>query len=97
MRGRSRSVSPTLPPARGPLSAAVINHLAQNRGLPDPDRLLICVLETLTDDDLHLALWCCYEMHHHGFEGVDDALEWDPELLAFRHRMERAFEAALRA
>lgn len=95
--GKISRVSPTLPPARGPLSAAVINHLAQKRGLPDPDRLLACVLEPLTDDDLHLALWCCYEMHHHGFEGVDDALEWDPDLLAFRSRLERAFETALRA
>jgi hypothetical protein len=53
--------------------------------------------DPLTDDDLHLALWTCYELHHHGFAGVDDDAEWSTAVLAFRQRLEAAFEAALRA
>lgn len=53
--------------------------------------------DPLTDDDLHLALWCCYELHHHGFAGVDDDHEWSPTLLGFRSHLEQAFEAALRS
>jgi hypothetical protein len=48
------------------------------------------------DDDLQLALYCCYELHYRGLAGIDDDWEWDPELLAFRARLERVFEAAVR-
>jgi hypothetical protein len=48
-----------------------------------------------TGDDLHLALYVCYELHYRGFEGVDDAWEWEPSLLDLRRRLESAFEAAL--
>jgi hypothetical protein len=51
--------------------------------LPEPD----------TDEDLQLSLYCCYELHYRGFDGVDDAWEWDPSLLAFRAGLERRFEA----
>jgi hypothetical protein len=54
-------------------------------------------LDALVDDDLHLALWSAYELHHHGFEGLSDDLEWDGPTLAFRAELERAFETALRA
>ncbi len=50
----------------------------------------------LVDDDLHLALYVCYELHYRSFSGVDDGWEWAPSLLALRARLERAFEAALR-
>ena len=52
--------------------------------------------DPLTGDDLHLALYCLYELHYRGFDGVDPSWEWDPALLAFRARLERVFEAALR-
>ena len=52
--------------------------------------------DPLTGDDLHLALYCLYELHYRGFDGVDPAWEWDPGLLGFRARLERAFEAAIR-
>jgi hypothetical protein len=52
--------------------------------------------DPLGDDDLQLALYLCYELHYAGFDGVDDRLEWDPRLLAFRQRLEEAFEGALR-
>ena len=48
------------------------------------------------DDDLHLALYCCYELHYRGFAGVDDGCEWDPALLAVRAELERAFLRGLR-
>src|SRR5690606_27991208 len=77
-------------------SAAVIDRLADGRAMPDADALLASVTRPLVDDDLHLALWCCYELHHHGFDGVDDDLEWDLDLLRFRRALEETFEQALR-
>ena len=50
----------------------------------------------LVDDDFHLALWCCYELHYQGFAGIDDAAEWDLQVLAFRFDLEERFERALR-
>lgn len=90
-------MSPSLPAARGPLSTAVIDFLAGGRSLTDAVPLVASVGDVLTDDDLHLALWCAYELHHHGFVGVDDGLEWSPELIGFRSHVEHAFEAALRS
>lgn len=34
--------------------------------------------DALTDDDLQLALYLCYELHYRGFAGVDPAWEWSP-------------------
>jgi hypothetical protein len=85
---------PTLPTPRGPLSSQLAARLT------DGDRLDLPVIgraDPLVDDDLHLALWCCYALHYRGFEGVDDRLEWDPGILAFRATLEGAFESALRA
>jgi hypothetical protein len=50
---------------------------------------------TIAHEDLHLALYCCYELHYRGFEGVDERGEWEPSLLAFRAELERRFEADL--
>ena len=49
------------------------------------------------DEDVQLALYCLYELSYGGFAGVDEDLEWDPELLRARRRVETAFEAELRA
>jgi hypothetical protein len=51
--------------------------------------------DPLCGDDLHLALYVCYELHYRGFTGVDPSWEWEPTLLAFRRRIESAFETAL--
>jgi len=48
-------------------------------------------------DDLQLALYLCYELHYRSFDGVDDNLEWDPDLLRFRAALEQPFLAALRS
>ena len=50
---------------------------------------------SIDDEDLQLALYCCYELHYRGFEGVDDHWEWEPSLLAFRGELECRFEAEL--
>jgi hypothetical protein len=86
---------PPLPEARGPLSAALLDALRDGAGrieAPTPLRP-----DPLSDDDLHLALYCCYELHYRGFDGVDDAWEWAPALIAFRGRLEAVFEQGLHA
>jgi Iron-containing redox enzyme len=55
------------------------------------------VAEPTSDEDLHLALYLCYELHYRGLPGVDDRWEWDPSLLALRGALERRFEGQLRA
>jgi heme oxygenase-like protein len=85
--------SPSLPVARGPVSTAVLDRLS---GHPAPATPEIAVDDPLGSDDVQLALYLCYELHYRGFDGVDDALEWDPHLLAIRAALERAFEDALR-
>ena len=46
-------------------------------------------------EDLQLALYCCYELHYRGFDGVDERWEWEPSLLALRAELERRFEREL--
>ncbi|HEX5927329.1 MAG TPA: iron-containing redox enzyme family protein [Baekduia sp.] len=53
------------------------------------------IADPLSDDDLHLALYCCYELHYRGFDGVDERWEWNPVLLALRARLEEVFETGL--
>ena len=84
-----------LPTPRGPLSEAVLErvHTAPARPVPVPPA---DVADPLADDDLHLALYLCYELSYRGLPGVDDDWEWEPSLVAMRREMERAFEAGLR-
>ncbi len=84
-----------LPVARGPLSRTLLEALLEGPGAAlDAEH---DVSDPLGDDDLHLALYCCYELHYRGFDGVDERWEWDPALLAFRAALERTFEEGLRA
>jgi Iron-containing redox enzyme len=82
---------PALPQARGSASAALLAALSR---APHP-------LEPLPppadDEDLQLALYCCYELHYRGFDEVDAAWEWEPGLLAARRALEDRFERALLA
>jgi len=86
---------PALPEPRGGLSACLIEALAA------PDAQLrpppVFVGGPLDDDDLHLALYVCYELHYRSFGGVDDRWEWDPELISFRSELEAAFTEGLEA
>jgi Iron-containing redox enzyme len=51
--------------------------------------------DPLSDEDLQLALYVCYELHYRGLPGVSDDWEWEPSLLALRRRLEARFEAGL--
>jgi hypothetical protein len=90
---------PHAPVPRGPLSATVLAALRAAPGTLSCDDAqaldLSGVADVLADDDLQLALYCCYELHYRGLDGVDERWEWDPGLLALRARLEDAFEAAL--
>jgi hypothetical protein len=84
---------PTLPSARGPLSAALLDALSRA-----PHDIAIPVAapgDVLADDDFQLALYLCYELHYRGLDGVDERWEWEPSLIAFRGELEAAFEGAL--
>jgi hypothetical protein len=65
----------------------------ERRCLEEPVR----VADALEDDDLHLALYLCYELSYRGLAGVGDEMEWDPALLSLRSRLEASFEEALRS
>ncbi len=86
-------VPPPLPTARGPLTTALFAVL---RG--DDRHLLVPTAgaDPLTDDDRHLALYACYELHYRGFAGVDDRWERDPAVLRLTAALEDSFEDALR-
>jgi heme oxygenase-like protein len=85
--------APALPGARGPYSEAILELLS---GGEVEDRRPSSPEDPLGDDDLHLALYLCYELHYRGLPGVDDDREWDPGILRVRHELEALFEAGLR-
>ncbi|MGW4349913.1 iron-containing redox enzyme family protein [Streptomyces sp. NPDC004690] len=85
---------PQLPPARGPLSAAVTAHLLDTGPLPRPAD---AGAADPYGDDLQLALYLCYELHYRGWAGVAAGREWDPDLLRVRAALEDRFLTALRA
>jgi hypothetical protein len=80
------------PTSRGPITQALFDGWATGIWAePSLDGV-----DALTDDDFHLALWSCYQLHHGGFVGMADDLEWDLDTLRFRASLEAAFEQALR-
>jgi hypothetical protein len=87
---------PPLPPSRGATSAHILDalrrepHALEPFEVPEP-------ADPLSDDDLQLTLYVCYELHYRGFEGVDERWEWEPSLLALRAQLEARFERALEA
>jgi Iron-containing redox enzyme len=82
---------------RGPLSEWVISLIRGTPGQPaTPAGPLPGGADALRSDDLHLALYLCYELSYGGIDGVDDGWEWDPTLLSFRAALEAPFESALR-
>ena len=87
---------PILPAARGRLSRALLDAISEAPGAALEARPS-GVTDPLGDEDLHLALYCCYELHYRGFDAVDERWEWDPGLLAFRAALEAVFEDGLRA
>lgn len=94
-----------IPEPRGPISSALFDILV---GGPDGSdgsltglgtlaaRQLAATDDIICDDDVQLALFCLYELHYSGLEGVQDDWEWDPGLIRVRHLLEQPFEQALR-
>jgi hypothetical protein len=81
-----------LPEPRGPIGELLAEQL------PDPDGVLPpppASDDPLADHDLALALFVCHELHYGGVDGVTDAWEWDPSLVAFRSALEEAMLAQL--
>ncbi len=87
------AAEPLLPSPRGPLSAALITYLRGDAAsLPcRPVR----TSDAVADEDLQLALYCCYELHYRGFESVGSVREWDADVIRFRAGLERAFTQSL--
>ncbi len=93
--GHHRSVL-QLPESRGPVSDHLLAHLPRPvHALPAPPAPPAG--DPLADEDLHLSLYLCYELHYRGLPGVSDDWEWEPSLLALRRELEAVFEAGLRA
>ncbi|WP_367649085.1 iron-containing redox enzyme family protein [Aeromicrobium stalagmiti] len=80
------------PKGRGSLSEVVFEAM---RGAAPSWRRALHTLPD-TDEDLQITLWALYEMHYRGFEDVDEALEWQPELIELRRSLETTFEQDLR-
>lgn len=82
-----------LPEARGPVTERIFASLRQA-----PHDISWPVPFVAPDaDDLHLALYCCYELHYHGLPGVDPDWEWQTSLLSLRNELERQFLSDLQA
>ena len=93
-----------LPAPRGPLTDRLFDRLrGPVRELAVPAGAVAAELpglpgaEAAGEDELHLALYCLYELHYRGFPDVDPDWEWEPSVLALRRRLERRFESHLRA
>lgn len=94
-----------IPEPRGPISDGLLGIL---RAAPTGDRGALRDLQELIqarlprigdileDGDIQLALFCLYELHYGGLEGVDDRWEWEPGVIAVRLLLEEPFEQALR-
>jgi hypothetical protein len=82
-----------LPPARGPVSAALIRALRCAPGSAIPDA--VPADDPIDGDDSQLALYCAHELHYDGFTDVDDDWEWDPRLLQLTRRLEHRYLGAV--
>ncbi len=84
----------SLPRPRGALSDAVLAALRRPVHALAPPAVPVSA-DAVGDEDLQLALYCCYELHYRGLPGVDEAWEWEPSLLAVRRELEASFEAGV--
>ncbi|WP_320670694.1 iron-containing redox enzyme family protein [Patulibacter defluvii] len=92
---------PAIPSPRGPVSERLLAALTGPPPAPADDPLADVAppptADPFADEDQQLALYCAYELHYRGLDGVDPTWEWQPSLLALRARLEARFEAGLRA
>jgi hypothetical protein len=91
-----------LPHPRGAISARLVLHLTDHQPLDLCTAEALCRTarrspDPLGDEDVQLSLAMLHELHHRGFEDVDDGHEWDPALVAVRRGLEDVLETALRA
>ena len=94
------------PSARGPVSSKLLTVMARTPRVDTEAaaalqeaavRQLSSTADVIVDEDLQLTLFCLYELHYGGIEGVDERWEWNPGLITVRQLLEDAFEDALRA
>ncbi len=85
----------SMPQARGATSELLLEALAEPPDGSRPDVPAVTAADPLVDEDLQLALYCCYELHYGGLPGVDERWEWNPWLLEQRAALEAIFERAL--
>jgi Iron-containing redox enzyme len=89
-----------MPPSRGPLSAwlsaALLTEPAGAPRIAPPPLPAVVTGPCWHDEDLQLALWCCYELHYRGFDDVPEEWEWQPLVLGFRGELEQRWVMALR-
>ena len=76
-----------LPQPRGPVSEALFAGLRTRRTRSNRRA------GEIDAEDLHLALYCCYELHYRGFEGVETGGSGSRRCWRFRGELERRFEA----
>ncbi|MDJ0315428.1 iron-containing redox enzyme family protein [Arthrobacter sp. H35-D1] len=93
------------PTPRGPLSSSLFDLLQQPTGTETVDdgtfsdlaaNTVVINSDVLNNEDLQLTLFCLYELHYSGLDGSDERWEWNPGLIAARHKLEDAFEHSLR-
>jgi hypothetical protein len=97
------SESSTALPSAGPICDLVVGMLSTPRAeaklsaepAEEAAHLAVAVDDPLSDDDLQLALYVCFELHYRSFFGVDPEWEWNPSLIAIRNALEDVFFAAL--
>ncbi len=92
--GAGYSADMRLPVARGPLTEELFRAL---RSGPEDFFSVLATAPTAGGEDAALALWVLHELHYRGFDDVDDAMEWDPQLMRVRAVLERDLEARLRS
>ncbi|MHA7154792.1 iron-containing redox enzyme family protein [Arthrobacter sp. TMN-50] len=97
------------PQPRGPVSTLLLDMLndperSTSDSVNPADDLAAAVQDAIAvtldlafDEDLQLTLFCLFELHYSGIDGTGGEWEWDPDLIAVRRQLERAYEAQLRS
>lgn len=85
----------------GPLSTVGLEAMASGSAPSRDQRAtaevhLTTVSDPVGDRDLQLALHGAYSVHYAQLPGVDESLEWDPNLIALRAEIEHRFRDDLR-
>ena len=84
-----------MPEPRGPITEMLFERWRADPRRPHPLHPACASPNPFFDEDLQLALYCCYELHYGGLPGVDERWEWSPWLLALRAELETRFESEL--